>query len=80
MDKHTTFNTLNNMLGKKHSYTLPFSDEARELICKHDSAQMYKIMISLYAERSADEELVKTSIASFNKETMKPIGFGYQKD
>ena len=80
MDKHTTFNTINSMLGKKHKFTLPFSEEARALICKYDSDQMYQIMLSLYGTKDTSEDFVKKSIANTNKETKRTIGFGCQKD
>ena len=80
MDKYTTFKIINGMLSKKHNFSLPFSDEARALICKCDSDQMYQIMLLLYATKSTCDEVVKKSIACFNKETKKTIGFGMQKE
>jgi len=76
MDKYTTFNTINSMLGKKHKFNLPFSEETRSLICKCDSEQMHQIMFELYTTKNTSEEFVKKSIASVNKETKRTIGFG----
>ena len=46
MDKYTTFNTINSILGKKHKFTLTFSEETRTLICKYDSERMHQIMLN----------------------------------
>jgi hypothetical protein len=79
MDRYTKFKLINDMLSQKHNYSLPFSEEARMLICRHDSDIMYKIMLSLYATKSAGEEFVKDSIASVSKETKRVIGFDIQR-
>ena len=76
MDKHMVFKTINGMLGEKYKYALSFSEESRTLICKCDSEQMYKIMSALYTAGKTDEELVRESIASFDRETDRSIGFG----
>ena len=76
MDKHMVFKTINSMLGEKYKYVLPFSKEARALICKCDSEQMYKIMTALYTVKKSDEEIVRHSIACINRESDKIIGFG----
>ena len=75
MNKYTTFNTINSMLDKKYKFTLPFSDEAKALICKCDSEQMHRIMFELYATRNTSEEFVKKSIANVMEETKRTIGF-----
>jgi len=80
MEKYTTFNTINSILGKKHNFTLPFSDEARTLICKFDSEQMHQIMVELYRVRNTNEEFVQKSIAHVKRETTRTIGFGISKD
>ena len=80
MDKYTTFNTINSMLGKKYNFSLPLSDEARALICEHNSEQMYQIILSIYMAKDTGDEFVKKSIACVNKENKKIIGFGNQKD
>jgi len=80
MNKYTTFNTINSVLGKKHKFNLPFSEEARALICRCDSEQMHKIMFELYTTRNTSDESVKKSIASVKNETKRIIGFGACKD
>ena len=75
MDKCTTFNTINSMLGKKHNFTLPFSEEARALICKFDPEQMHQVMFESYTARNTSEEFVKKNIASIKGETTRTIGF-----
>ena len=74
MDKHMIFKTINSMLSEKYKYVLPFSEEARALICKCDSEQMYKIMSAFYVVRKSDEELVRKSIARISEETDRVIG------
>ena len=80
MDRCTTFNTINSMLGKKHSYILPFSEEARAIIFKFDAEQMYQIMLELYKRKNTSEEFIKQSIAKIKGETTRVIGFGVSRD
>ena len=83
MDKHYVFKTINSMLSRKHKFTLSFGEEARALICKCDSEQMYKILFSLYATKRTDEEFVKYAkkrITAAEKETKRVIGFELQRD
>ena len=80
MDKITTFDTINSILGKKHKFTLPFSEETRTLICKYDSERMHQIMFVLYVAQNTDEEFVKKSIAGVEDEKKRIIGFSICKD
>jgi len=68
------------MLGKKYKLALPFSEAAKELICKYDSEQMYRVMFVLYAARNTSDEFVKKSIEFVIRETTRTIGFGISKD
>ena len=80
MDRYMTFNTFNSMLGKKHNYTLPFSDEARAMICEFAPEQMYQIMLELYKMQDKCEESVKKVIANVKGETRRIIGFGVSRE
>jgi hypothetical protein len=79
MDRYTKFKLINDMLSQKHNYTFPFNEEARMLICRHDSEIMYKIMFSLYVTKNVGEEFVRESIAGVSKETKRTIGFDIQR-
>ena len=79
MDKLTAFVTINSMLGKKHKFTLSFSEETRALICNScDTEQMHHIMSALYSEQNTGEDFVKKNIADIKGEVKRTIGFGVE--
>ena len=80
MDKYTRLNAINNMMGKKHKFTLQFNETTKALICECDTEQMHHVISELYAARDTSEEFVKKSIAGVNKETVRVIGFGISRD
>lgn len=78
MDKYTTFNVINSMLGKKYKLALPFSEASRAIICKCDPEQMHQILIMLYALRNTSDEIVKQSADLIKGQTTRTIGFDTQ--
>ena len=75
MDKHTRLNAINNIMGKKHKFTLQLNEVTRALICECDPEQMHQVMFEVYTARNTSEEFVKKNIANIKGQSARTIGF-----